>query len=121
MKATDWVSVGVLGAIGYGLYKLVGPGSAAAKAAGAVANAVAGGIAAPVASLSNWYYGSGATIPTGNVILPDGTKVPTAQLHITWDSAVGVASFVYKGYGYIIPPNPSGGPAYDQNGDYHAQ
>lgn len=117
MKTTDLLGLAVLAGVGYGLYKLVGPGSPGAKAA----DAVAGAIAKPIVAISNWYYGSTATIPTGNVILPNGTKVPTAQLHITWDSAVGVASFVYNGYGYIIAPNPDGGPGYDQNGDYHAQ
>lgn len=112
MKAGDLVTLGVLGAVGYGLYKLIGPGSPGAKAA----DAVAGGIA------KAWVWAtSSSVVPTGTVILPNGQRVPTANLHITWDRDVGVASFVYNGYGYIIPPNPSGGPAYDTNGDYHAQ
>jgi hypothetical protein len=103
--------------VGYALYsffKKDGPG-------GKAADAVAGAIASPIATVSNWLYGSWATVPTGNVILPNGTKVPTANVHITWNDSVGVASFVYNGYGYIIRPNPSGGAAYDQNGDYHAE
>lgn len=121
METRDAISLAVVLGVGYALYKFVGPGSQVAKAASDATAAVAGAIANPIVSLTNWYYGSVDTIPTGNVILPNGTKVPTSKLHITWDSAVGVASFVYNGYGYIIPPNPDGGAAYDQNGDYHAQ
>lgn len=111
------LTLGIVAGAAYGLYKLFGPGSPGSKAA----DAVAGAIANPIASVSNWMHGSWATVPTGNVILPNGTKVPTSKLRITWDDAVGVASFVYNGYGYIIMPNHSGGPPYDQNGDYHAQ
>jgi hypothetical protein len=122
MQTRDAISLALVLGVGYALYKWVGPGSPVAKAAGEAADAVAGAIANPIAKLSNWAYGSVSTIPTGNVILPNGTKVPISKVqNMRWDSAVGVASFVYNGYGYIIPPNPSGGAAYDQNGDYHAQ
>ncbi len=106
----EWLSLAALAGVGYFVY------SALTKAGGAAGAAVAGGIA------KAWVWAtSSSVVPTGNVILPNGQKIPTANLHITWDSDVGVASFVYDGYGYIIPPNPSGGPAYDSNGDYHAQ
>lgn len=117
MQSRNLLQLAVLLGVGYGLYKLAGPSSAASRAA----NAVAGAIANPNAKGGSWSYGTYSTVPSGNVILPDGTKVPTAGLNPTWDAAVGVDSFVYHGYGYIILPNPNGGPAYDQNGDYHAQ
>lgn len=117
MNTRDWVGLAVGGAVIYGLYKLVGPGSPGAKAA----DKVAGAIASPFATVSNWLHGSWATVPTGNVILPDNSKVPLSQVSVTWDDGSGVASFVYRGYGYIIRPDPAGGPAYDVNGDYHAE
>ncbi len=116
--AAGLVKSAVFIGVGYGIYKLFLSGDSPGKKA---ADAVAGAIASPIATVSNWIHGSWATIPTGNVILPDGTKIPTAQLHITFDDAVGVGSFAYRGYGYIIRPGPNGGPAYDQNGDYHAE
>jgi hypothetical protein len=118
MKVTDYVGLAVGGAVVYGLYKLFGSDSAPAKQA---ADKVANAIAQPYVAFTNWLYGSYATVPTGNVILPNGTKVPVANLKVTWDDASNVASFVYNGYGYIIRPNPDGGPAYDANGDYHAE
>ncbi len=117
MKVSDYVGLALGGAVIYGIYKALGPGGAAKEAADKVADA----IATPYVAFTNWLYGSVATIPTGNVILPNGTKVPVAQLKVTWDDASNVASFVYNGYGYIIRPNPDGGAAYDSNGDYHAE
>lgn len=118
MKTQEWVELAILGAVGYWAYGLLTKGS---KAASAATDAAAQHIANAYVAVTNWLYGSTATVPTGNVILPDGTKLPLSQLHVTFDDTNNVGSFVYQGYGYIIPPNPSGGPAYDQNGDYHAQ
>jgi hypothetical protein len=117
MKAENLLTLGVLGAVAYGLYELLKKGGPASTAT----NAVAGAIAKPIVAISNWIEGSSDIVPTGNVILPNGTKIPLANVHVTWDDAVGVASFVYNGYGYIILPGANGGPAYDTNGDYHAQ
>jgi hypothetical protein len=113
----DIVEVGILAAVGYAAWKyFVSPTASKATdaASSAIANAYVG--------VTNWLYGSSTMVPTGNVILPNGQKVPISQVqHMTWDDAAGVASFVYNGYGYIIRPNPDGGPAYDTNGDYHAE
>lgn len=117
MKVTDYVGLAIGGAVVYAIYKTLGPNSPGQQAADKVADA----IAQPYVAFTNWLYGSVATVPTGNVILPNGQKVPVAQLKVTWDDANNVASFVYNGYGYIIRPNPDGGPAYDANGDYHAE
>jgi hypothetical protein len=117
MKAGDIITVGVGVGVLYALYKVFGKGGPASNAT----NAVAGAIAAPITAALNWYYGSVDIVPSGNVILPNGTKVPSSKIALTWDDANNVASFVYQGYGYIIRPNPNGGPAYDQNGDYHAE
>ena len=117
MKVENLLTLGVLGAVAYGLYELLkkdGPASTAT-------NTVAGAIAKPIVAISNWLEGSGDVVPTGNVILPNGSKVPLASVNVTWDTANNVASFVYQGYGYIIMPGANGGPAYDSNGDYHAQ
>ncbi len=111
------ITVGVGLGVLYALIKVFGKGGPAQ----AVTNAVSGAIAAPYAAVSNFLEGSYNVIPTGNVLLPNGSKVPLSQLQVTWDQANNVASFVYQGYGYIIPPGSNGGPAYDQNGDYHAQ
>jgi hypothetical protein len=112
----DLIELGIIGAVLYAAWKyIVSPtaSKAADTASSAIANTWVG--------ITNWYYGSSDIVPTGNVILPNGTKVPVSKLHVTWDSDVGVASFTYNGYGYIIRPNPNGGAAYDQNGDYHAE
>ncbi len=117
MKVSDYAGLAIGGAIVYGLYKLLGPNSPGKQ----IADKTADVIAKPYVAFTNWLYGSVATIPTGNIILPNGTKIPVAAVHVTWDDANNVASFVYNGYGYIIRPNPDGGPAYDSNGDYHAE
>jgi hypothetical protein len=118
MNVRDYVGLAVGGAVVYAIYKTLGPGSPGKQAADKVADA----IAKPYVAFTNWLYGSYTTVPTGNVILPNGAKVPVAQLsHFMWDNTNNVASFVYNGYGYIIRPNPDGGPAYDANGDYHAE
>lgn len=117
MKISDLLTVGVGLGVLYGLNKIFGKGGPAAAAT----NALASAIAKPYVAISNWVEGSYNVIPTGNVILPNGKKVPVSQLNVTWDDANNVASFVYQGYGYIIPPGSNGGAAYDQNGDYHAQ
>ena len=72
-------------------------------------------------AVTNWLYGSYTVVPTGNVILPNGLKVPLAQVHVAFDDSDNVGRFTYQGTNYTIAPNPSGGPAYDTNGDYHAQ
>jgi hypothetical protein len=117
MNIRDWVGLSVGGAVIYGLYKFVGPGSPGSKAADKVAAA----IATPYATVSNWLHGSWATVPTGNVILPDGTRIALSQLSVRWDTDSGYASFTYHNDPYIIRPDPAGGPAYDVNGDYHAE
>lgn len=117
MKTDDIVVIGIGAAVLYGLYKLIGSGGLASKAT----NTVSQGIANAYVGLTNWLYGSSTTVPTGNVILPNGYKVPLSQLAVTFDDTNNVAAFVFQGVTYTIPPNPSGGPAYDQNGDYHAQ
>jgi len=112
----DMIELGIIGAVAYAAWKFIlAPGASKATdaASSAIANAYVG--------ITNWWYGSPDVVPTGNVILPNGTKVPLSKVHVTWDTNVGVASFVYNGYGYIIRANPDGGPAYDQNGDYHAE
>lgn len=84
-------------------------------------DAAATDIANAYVAVTNWLYGSYTVVPTGNVILPNGAKVPLAKVHVTFDDADNVGRFTYQGTNYIIAPNPSGGPAYDTNGDYHAQ
>ena len=118
MKTSEWFFLAALGGVGYFVYEALNKaGSTANKAKDAVASAVAN----PIVAALNWYYGSADVIPTGNVILPNGSKIPLKQLAVSFDDTNNVGSFVYQGYGYIIAPNPNGGPAYDQNGDYHAQ
>jgi hypothetical protein len=118
MNTRDYVGLGVLAGLGYVVYRtFIAPDAAAKKAV----DSVAGVIAKPFIALDRWWYGTFDMVPTGNVILPNGTKVPMSKLHVTWDQDVGVASFVYNGFGYIIRPNPDGGAGYDQNGDYHAE
>jgi hypothetical protein len=109
--------LGVAAGVVYAIYKF-----SQQIANNPVTQGLTSGIAKGITAVSNWVYGSPSVIPSGNVILPDGTKVPISQVqNMSWDSTNNVASFTYNGYGYIIMPNPSGGPAYDVNGDYHAQ
>lgn len=118
MKIENMLTLGVVAGVGYVLYDLFfkkgGPGSN-------VVNAVAGAIATPYVAVTNFLEGSYNVSPTGNVILPNGSKIPLSSVAVTWDQANNVASFVYQGFGYIIAPGANGAPAYDANGDYHAQ
>jgi hypothetical protein len=118
MKTSDLITLGVGAGILYALYKFVkGPAAAAV-------DSTASAIAAPIAAVSNWFYGSVNMTPSGLVILPNGQQVQMANAalgSIYFDSATNTAHFVYNGIPYVIQANPSGGPAYDQNGNYHAE
>ncbi len=117
-RGTNGLMLAALGAGAYVVYRLFRPGGIASQATSAVSS----GIANAIVGSTNFIRGSYNIQPTGNVILPNGSKVRIADVqNMMWDAANNVASFVYQGYGYIIPPDPAGGPAYDQNGDYHAQ
>lgn len=117
MKLDNLITLAVVGGVGYALYELFGKGGPGQQAT----NTVASAIAKPIVAISNWIEGSYDVVPSGNIILPNGTKIPVAAVHVTWDDANNVASFVYQGYGYIIRPGANGGAAYDTNGDYHAE
>ena len=112
MKLENLLPWGILAGVAYFFFTKKLP-DATKPVSDAIGNAIV--------NVTNWLYGSYDVVPTGNVILPNGTKVPLSQLHVTFDAANNVGSFVYQGFGYIIRPNPSGGPAYDTNGDYHAE
>ena len=105
---------------GYLLYKFLQP---AVNAAGNAAAAVGAGVGAAEQGIANaWVWAtSGAAIQaSGNVILPDGTAVPLSSVSVSFNPSANVGTFVYQGTQYVIAPNPSGGPAYDVNGNYHA-
>lgn len=108
----------ITGGIIYGALYLL---KKAANVGSKVADTAATDVANAYVAVTNWLYGSYTVVPTGNVILPNGLKVPLAQVHVTFDDADNVGRFTYQGVNYTIAPNPSGGPAYDTNGDYHAQ
>jgi hypothetical protein len=137
VKGEQILMVGVVAGGLYLLYQVIqglkNVGSAAASAAGKVGSAVASAaetaatpIAAPIgyaaaALWKTWEWATSANIaPSGNVIMPDGSAIPVSQLALSFDDTYNVAKFAYQGRAYVIPQNPTGGPAYDQNGDYHA-
>jgi hypothetical protein len=126
----------VLGGL-YILYEVMqglkAAGSAAASAAGAVAKGadqVATTLTSPVASAiaavynaawQTWDWATNSNmVPSGNVILPNGTTLPLSSVQpVTFNSAYNVGQFAYGGVTYVIPQNPSG-PSYDPQGNYHA-
>ena len=55
------------------------------------------------------------------VVLPDGTAVPFDEIPQTWHDQTGAVRFDFGGKSYVILPNPQGGPAYDTEGNYHAE
>lgn len=118
----------VLAGIGAGAYVLIKilPGlKAAAGAIASGAQAVGNAIATPIADLINWATLGSPVAPSGTIVLHDasGQAVATinaASVAMTFDDALNAATFVYGNTIYYIVPNPSGGPAYDMNGAYHA-
>jgi len=114
----EGLDLGILAAVAFAAVVLI---KKAVNVGSKATDAVATDIANAYVGLTNWLYGSWATVPTGNVILPNGLKVPLAQLHVTFDDASNVGNFTYQGTSYLIRPNPAGGPAYDTNGNYHAE
>ena len=121
------VLIGAIGALGYALYQILKPiesaTSAVAGAVGQVATNVAAGVGAAEGGVAGaWVWAtSSSVVPSGNVILPNGTSVPLSGLAVTSDPSSGAAVFTFDSVNWEILPNPSGGPAYDSNGNYHAQ
>lgn len=121
----DIVLIGAVAAIGYAVYQILKPVenavSTVANAAGQVATNVAAGVGAAETGVAGaWVWAtSSSVVPTGNVILPNGTSVPLSQLAVTYSNGAGV--FTFDSVQWEILANPSGGPAYDSNGNYHAQ
>lgn len=94
--------------------------TAAATAVGTAVQAGSNAIASPIATAIVWATSGSAVTPTGSVVLPDGSLVSLSNLNVTFDDVMGAATFVYNGQIFWLLPNPTGGPAYDMSGNYHA-
>lgn len=70
-----------------------------------------------------WIWATSPAVrPSGRIVLPDGRAIGADELERSWfDQSEGVMHFDYRGHEYVILPNPSGGPAYDTEGNYHAE
>lgn len=128
-----------LGLVAVGVYvvyqviqgvKAVGTGVAsAASAAGQAVVNTAQDLAQPVSTAiadtavaiwKTWDWATGANmVPTGNVIMPDGSVIPLANLKVSYNNQYNAAQFNYGSQAFVIPQNPNG-PSYDTNGNYHA-
>lgn len=136
-KTEHILAIGLVGVGLYVVYQLVqgvkAVGSGVASAAGAAGKAVVGAaqdVAQPISSAiadtivaawKTWDWATGANmVPSGNVVMPDGTVIPLGQLGVvSYNNQYNLAQFSYGGLAYVIPQNPNG-PSYDTNGNYHA-
>ena len=104
MKAVEWAKIGLLGVGAFWLYRLVSGGNNSEKRA--------------VTALANLYArltGSGQTIPTGAVVLPDGRLIPVSQLNVRPVANTRSASFSFQGIVYYLNA------PHDSNGNWLAE
>lgn len=102
-KIPTWVWY-VAGALG--LYYLL------KKAIPQIPQAINTALAAPEQAVANAYVGltSGApVVPAGNIVLPDGSLVPVAQLSPYVDSGSGNTMVAYAGHTYSLQPHDANG------------
>jgi len=116
-RLSQWVPVAVgLGGL-YLLYRLF---TGVKNAATQVLSPVIGPVVSAIYNAIQWAEGNTVT-PTGRIVLPNGDTVNVSDVGgLTFNDAANVAQFAYNSVQYVILPNPSGGPAYDQAGNYHA-
>jgi hypothetical protein len=107
----NWLIIGAVAGGVYLAYKLFG---GAAQVANTANNAINQGASA----LANWYVkltSSGAAIPTGMIILPNGAAVPVSQLQVSPVPGGGnSAMFNYGGATYYLNS------PHDANGNWEA-
>lgn len=125
-KTADTEGLLILGAVGLGLWMLWPLISGINKAGTGLVNAVGGaidavdqGVCQSITSLAQYYAqvsGSGAVIPEGVVVMPNGGTVPVASLvgNVATVGQSESASFVWNNATYYIC-----GPS-DQNGNWLA-
>jgi hypothetical protein len=106
MDTDDIKTYALIGGIGLGAYLLY-------KAFSGVKTVVCAVTAPATAALANWYVSltsCGAAIPTGQVLLPNGTAVPVAQLQVSSVAGTNSAMFTYGGQTYYLnSPHDSNG------------
>lgn len=109
-ETEDLIVVGALALGGFLVYRMLG--SYLSK------------VAAPaVKSLAQawvWATSPAQVQATGNIVLPSGQTISATDIQQSWFSG-NTMRFTYAGQDYLIEQNPSGGPAWDTSGDYHAQ
>lgn len=109
MGSRDWMTLGIVAGVAYGLYKLVGPGSPGAKAA----DAVGGAIGWVVADFYTWAVLQRQNMNlVGNILLPGGTLVPLQDVDVR-QSPAGAVFAEFQGHFYQLSPS-------DVNGNWPA-
>jgi len=104
MKVSDWVGIGVVGVGGYVLYKLL---SKVPQVTAPISNAIASAWVAATNALN----GSFTMQLLGNLVLPDGTLVPIAQLPsgAMRSTAGGDLQVLYNGHIWQMQPSDANG------------
>jgi hypothetical protein len=104
MKVSDWVGIGVVGVGGYLLYKLL---SKVPQATAPVTSAIANAWVAATNALN----GSFTMQLLGNLVFPDGSSVPIAQLPSgsMRSDASGNLQVLYNGHIWQMQPSDANG------------
>lgn len=77
-------------------------------------------ITKPIAQAWVWATAGAPVQPTGKIVLPNGATIAASDISQSWFSG-NAMRFTYDGQDYLIEQNPTGGPAWDTSGDYHAK
>lgn len=77
-------------------------------------------ITKPLAQAWVWATSPDQVKASGRIVLPSGTVINASDIQQSWFSG-GAMRFTYNGSDYLVEQNPTGGPAYDMEGDYHAK
>jgi hypothetical protein len=101
-KIPTWVWLALVAGGGYALYQYF-------KKEGQklIVNPLADAIAAPIIGLENFFHQTPQT--TGNIVLPDGTLVPTPQIRAYVDKPSGQTRVQYNGKVYALSPHDANG------------
>lgn len=101
-KIPSWVWAAGIGVGGFLLYQYL-------KKEGQklIVNPLADAIAAPIIAVENFFHQTPQT--TGNIVMPDGSLVPTPQIRAYVDKPSGQTRIQYQGKIYALSPHDANG------------